>query len=459
MENQRGNVLMVMGFAIIPLTFATGMSVDYAQAMRLQTKLNAAADAASLAATSQTMMDDTVANAKARAIKMFKTQVDGTAGIIAIDYNDTAKFNVTVVDTTTATGRTRTATVTYSTDAKNNFAGILGMATLPVKGTSRALASTAPNIDFYLMLDVSQSMLLPATTSGLAAMRAATKAQAKDGCAFACHQTLRTDGEIASNPKAPDGLPMTNLMLARNLNITLRTDLVQDAVESLTQVAKTSSSNNKATYRMGLSAFDYDFRAIWPTTKNGTFWVDSDLDAVKAHAADATIRPYYKNNWRTSTLNDSDVGTASNKTFDSLMMNLPVFAGNGTKLATDSPQAIVFIITDGMRDEARPGSKPEGAFDTTKCDLIKARGIRIAVLYTEYLKESVYSTATNNGDAGKWSMDNVYKPYLSPTDKITPALQTCATAGLFYKVTTDDDISAALNKLFQAAVASSHLIR
>ena len=49
-DNRRGNVLIIMGFATIPLTFATGMTIDYSQAARLQTKLDTAADAAALAA-------------------------------------------------------------------------------------------------------------------------------------------------------------------------------------------------------------------------------------------------------------------------------------------------------------------------------------------------------------------------------------------------------------------------
>lgn len=53
----RGNVTMLFGFAIIPLTFATGMAIDYTRAMTLQTRLNVAADAAALAAVSRMNID------------------------------------------------------------------------------------------------------------------------------------------------------------------------------------------------------------------------------------------------------------------------------------------------------------------------------------------------------------------------------------------------------------------
>ncbi len=51
--DRRGNVMLLFGLALIPLVFATGMGIDYGKAMRLQTQMEAAADAAALAAVSQ----------------------------------------------------------------------------------------------------------------------------------------------------------------------------------------------------------------------------------------------------------------------------------------------------------------------------------------------------------------------------------------------------------------------
>ena len=54
--DKRGGVLMITGFALIPLTFAVGFGIDYARAMSLQTQLDAAADAAALAAVAPSMI-------------------------------------------------------------------------------------------------------------------------------------------------------------------------------------------------------------------------------------------------------------------------------------------------------------------------------------------------------------------------------------------------------------------
>ena len=87
-----------------------------------------------------------------------------------------------------------------------------------------------------------------------------------------------------------------------------------------------------------------------------------------------------------------------------------------------------------------------------KAAALKNRGIRIAILYTEYLPESL------TGDS--WSMSNV-NPYL---DDVEPALKNCASprpdgSKLYYKVTTDESISAALTALFSLTVQSAHLTR
>jgi len=79
------------------------------------------------------------------------------------------------------------------------------------------------------------------------------------------------------------------------------------------------------------------------------------------------------------------------------------------------------------------------------CTTIKTRGIRIAVLYTEYLP-----LPTN-----AW-----YVTHIDPFQpQIGPNLQNCASPGLYFKVTTNGDISAAMTTLFQKAVATAHLTR
>jgi hypothetical protein len=69
----------------------------------------------------------------------------------------------------------RTATVSYTATSKNLFSTILGKANLAIGGTSSAVASQAPSINFYVALDTSPSMLLPTTTSGITNLNAGAR--------------------------------------------------------------------------------------------------------------------------------------------------------------------------------------------------------------------------------------------------------------------------------------------
>jgi hypothetical protein len=51
-----------------------------------------------------------------------------------------------------------------------------------------------------------------------------------------------------------------------------------------------------------------------------------------------------------------------------------------------------------------------------------------------------------------------YNTYISPFQaNIGPTLKSCASPGLYFQVSNDQDISAAMIALFNAAVKSSHL--
>lgn len=187
--DQRGNVLIIVGFTIVPLTFTVGFGIDYARAMRLQTQLNAAADAAALAAVAPSMILQPDSEAKLAATKMFNAQA-----ALANGYQDlqmTPTITASTSGSSGALGYLRKATISYTVKSINTFGGILGADTLTVTGTASASAQQPPNVDFYLAMDNSPSMLLPATSDGIAKVIAATKSdKLQEGCAFACHSQM-----------------------------------------------------------------------------------------------------------------------------------------------------------------------------------------------------------------------------------------------------------------------------
>jgi hypothetical protein len=116
---------------------------------------------------------------------------------------------------------------------------------------------------------------------------------------------------------------------------------------------------------------------------------------------------------------------------------------------------VLFIITDGVEDEESGGSRlqqtindlgdaPGGSSNSANwCTTIKNRGINIAVLYTDYLAVP----------ANSW-----YESWIAPIQSdISPAMQTCATPGLFYDAAIGSDLGQALSALFAAVTQSGHL--
>jgi hypothetical protein len=89
--------------------------------------------------------------------------------------------------------------------------------------------------------------------------------------------------------------------------------------------------------------------------------------------------------------------------------------------------------------------------NTDWCTAVKSRGIRIAVLYTEYLP------IPNNG----WyaNFDGAGAGISSFQSQIGNQLQNCASPGLYFEVDSGGDISAALAQLFDSAVQSAYLAK
>ena len=74
---------------------------------------------------------------------------------------------------------------------------------------------------------------------------------------------------------------------------------------------------------------------------------------------------------------------------------------------------------------------------------MKARGVRIAVLYTTYLLLDKGQNSFFDGNVRK---------YVTPTDQIATNMQACASPGLYFAVGPDEGISEAMTALFNKVV-------
>jgi Flp pilus assembly protein TadG len=397
-----GNLTPMFALTLLPVLGLIGITVDYTQSATRKVTLDGIADSASLAAVTPVMLASSDQTSINVATNLFNAQAAKVKGVGSI------ALTVTAADS----GLTRTVNVGYQTTSNTLFGGFTGKSSLAIGGTSQSSATVPPNIDFYLLLDNSPSMAIAATTAGINTMVANTP----DQCAFGCHES--------------DTSPNDYYGLARRLGVTLRMDLLAQATQNLMGTAKTAAATNNATYRAAIYTFNIGFNTITPLT--------SSLSTAQTQAANIQLYEVPYQNWNNDTITNY---TNAMTQINSIMPN----PGGGTNQAGDKPQEVLFFVTDGVEDEAVGSSRVQSLMNNSYCTTIKNRGIRIAVLYTTYLP-----LPTNS-----W-----YNSYIAPFQaNIGPTLQSCASPGLYFQVSTDQDISGALAQLFNIAVETAHLTK
>jgi Flp pilus assembly protein TadG len=415
--DRRGNVAVTFGLASIPLIFAVGMAVDYANNADKWTKLNGAADAAALAAVTPAMLQQPDSAAKTAALNIFYGQANQISNVVS------GSLQATVALTANPNGG-RVATVSYTAQLINVFGGILGQSAMSVQGHSQAAKALSPNINFYVLADPSPSMAVAATTAGIKLLESKTPGQwgAQPGCAFACHeQDPSKDG--LNNPGGPN---QDNYALARQLGVPLRIDNVKEAVQSFATTADAAQSKNYATYNIAIYTFDSYFKTITSMTTPAN---------AAAAASNIQLLELLRANYLMDGTYSGDSDTLSQSAFSSINGIMPS-PGDGS---TKGPKEFLLIITDGIEDDA-----VTGLMDTSMCAIIKNRNIQIGVVYTTYLPIPGY-----------WPYDLYVAPVQS---QINPNLASCASSpAYFYEVNADGDISAAVNAIFQSFVQTTHL--
>ena len=427
-RDREGNVAIIFALSLVPCIFLAGMALDFTVATQRRVLLNAAADAGALAAVTPVMMAQTSSNGQTAATNAFN----------AVASTVTGATSITPTVTVTDNGLTRTATVSYTANSTNNFPNVLKLLNgtaqpnWPISGTASSTAMVAPNIDFYLLLDNSPSMNIAATTSGINTMVANTSAQG--GCAFACHESDPAADNLG-NPHGED-----NYTLAQNLGVTTRIENMAAAASTLMSTAAATEAASNATYRMAIYTFNYSgVNTIQTRTSN--------LTTAGNAAAGIDVLEVYNNNCLTVSNCNNDTDT----NFPSAMSGINSIMPNpGTGAASSTPQEVLLLVSDGVEDdnigtcsETLDGTRCQAPFDTTWCTTVKNRGIRIAVLYTTYLP-----LPTNS-----W-----YTTWISPwQSQIATNMQSCASSGLYFAITTDGDITAAMQALFEQAISTARL--
>ncbi len=461
-----GNVSMIFACAAPFLMLGIAVAIDFTNASVARTKLNDDADAAALAALTPAMMQETDAEAQAAATAMFNARAAALTSLVP------GQTTVTVTITHPNGATSRQVVVSYTAENNTIFSGVLHQTYLSIAGTSTSEAALPPNIDFYLLLDNSPSMSLPATSTGITQMVGLTPDQG--GCAFACHQSSTNNGDtqgnlcsVATSPvtyaspssstgycPANDGhghaeTQIDNYAMARYNSITLRLDELTSGVATLMQTAYNNSTSGLYATPPDYRFAAYSMDSLWQigTTNTELMALTSSYQSGwTTDSANFGVMEMYSNNnvcgnsACSSSGGTGDVATSFSHALGSINTTMPA-PGNGTNVSGDTPQEVVFFVTDGVEDDtatscSQPmtGSRCQAPIDPTLCTTIKNRGIKIAILYTQYLQVP----------SNSW-----YSSWIAPFQPdIGTYLQQCASPNLYYEAAIGDNLGQDLSTLF-----------
>lgn len=409
-RDQRGSMTIIFALVLIGVFGVAGLAIDTLRTERVRKKVELASDAAALSAVRYAAEQTALGRDKATVIN------EAVAQATALWKANLDRLDVPPTDPTftlTQTGSDWQGKVTASGTVTTSLSAIMGMQSMSygVQVTTTTSAGT-PYMDFYLLLDTSQSMGLASTSAGLTQLKSAT------GCQFGCHVTGQS----------------STYDYAKANSIPLRVDVLRTATDKVLQKAQDTAVRSDQ-FRIGLWTYDRS------TTKL------SDLDtnyAALQSAATLIDLPTY------------DDGTQTDDALSQMASMVPN-SGNGQTAA--NPVKFLFLVTDGVQDGIYTGWTTPAGLPTnypyspsdgivagktspimpTACDAIKAKGVTVVVLYTTYVPFP-----------GAWQYDDLIAPFAS---SISTNLKSCASPGFYFEATEGPDIDAAMQKMFAAAVA------
>jgi Flp pilus assembly protein TadG len=428
-RDKRGNIVTLFALTLVPVLAAAGGAVDYSRADKLRTRLQLAADTASVGS---------VAKNSAAFIAAGTMTSDGPIPVGATDATNIFNGNMagqtgytldSMSASVTKSSGTLTSTVQFSATVPTTFMSAVGKGSLTITGSSTSVTSMPQYIDFYLLLDNSPSMGVAATPADVTTMVNNTS----DKCAFACHDLNNSNNYYN---------------LAKSLGVTMRIDVLRSATQSLMDTA-TASETYSNQFRMAI----YDFGGTADSAGlRSLFALSSSLANAKTAAGNIDVM----------TVNGQNDNNDQDTSFSNIIPainNVITSPGGGTSTA---PLKYLFFVSDGLNDEYNPSSclktttssgRCQSPIDASMCTIIKNRGIKIAVLYTTYL------ALPTNSWYNTWIAPFNVGPYTpqSSNSEIANDMQNCASPGFYFEVTPTQGISEAMNALFQKAIAEAHI--
>jgi len=393
-----GSIVPTFALLMPVVLIACGLGVDGAYYIDSKRKVDAALDAAALAATSDLRKILLAAGTSSPSSASSSAEVSRRAGTL-FNANLSAASRFAVDNVTTdlsVSGPIITANFSYRATYRPFVMRVTGRDAVQFAGRSTVKASVLPYVEVTLLVDTSVSMAIGVDASAQDRLRATT------GCAFACH----------------DGAPFQGyedtFAFAQAKGIVTRYDAVIQALSAL--IDKFDRIDAGASYiKASIVTFDLAFQQRQGMTLSRAL-LRSGIPRTPAVYTD-----------------EHAGATRFNEGISSLVNGLGK-SGDGSSPA--KPIKMVILATDGVQDPGRywtwdlPVRDKVDVIDTSFCTTLKSKGVRIGIVHTPYVPmtydwgylATLGQPSTRGGPATR-------------ADDVAPALQTCA--GADYHVADD----------------------
>ena len=435
LRDRNAGVALMFAVSAIPIVGVIGLAVDLSYATQAKMQLNAASDAAALAAAKTAAdnfsagqpSDKAIAAGQTAGTEWFKSQASSVLGAGV----------PTPTVTVTQNGAVFSSNITYQGGVTPFFAPLFGVRNVGLGSSSSATITTTAYVSVTFLLDNSSSMLIAATQAGVDKMDSITPVSDDPGrlkgpkhqsdvpnglgnrpCAFACHWDAGGNDYYS---------------LARDNNIQLRFDVLQTAAaEAINQMISQQKIDNQ--FAVAVYTFANGLTPIYPA------------DANQPNSTNLADGVTAVQNFQTPVVfNDG------NTNFPAVMRDLAsksTASGDGS--TTDKRRKALIIVTDGLADytpRTTPTSK--GPINPADCAAMKSLGYSVYVLYTTYI-----TTPSNL----VLPFDNIdLLGYINGTKSpaMVPSLQSCASAPTNYAEASDPAaINTAMTQMLQAALGN-----
>jgi hypothetical protein len=428
-------------FAMVatPIVGLVGFTVDFMMAERDRTMINNMADGAVLAGVNVVTVNTTTPWRLQRD-QSLKAVQDHFNAALTLAPNAKAKITSTTYDAKLVDGAVQVK-LCYTGEQSTQIGSLMGVSKIHISGCTEATSAPPAFVEVHVLVDASGSMGIGASTADQLLMNR------RLGCAFACHTV-----DWQSQPGCSSGQRATPTCAAF-IGARTRFDIVKAALNDILNEAE----------------------ALQQVPRQFVFGIHKFSNYLTTVRAAHHSIPAVRNDMNRMTMDDLGAGTNLRVALQELNRQLPV-AGDGK--TENSRRVFLLLMTDGVEGnvyEKRThggqgfrfyghwdpdtnftlntpgfwhGRERSQVIDSRMCDTIKAKGVEILTLNTEYL------TPPGSSDYRFQQIQRMLAPEIRRT------MEDCATNPQYaYNAATPTEIETATRTMFKSIIETARLMR